>query len=257
MMIGFGIDLAGFSKHRSTVLAIIQAEECQAEVVLLEGSPFGRRLSDTEFVDRLKSETAALQKLLKIGPVAIDVPIDLQGLPLRRVTEAWQLTKRPVDEEFDALPPLASWLGACVARFAAILPDELREKDLGVRMFETYPAASLQRRFGKDDPDVKQYKLADKNKKQIAIDARQGLSRRLGITCEGQALTHDELDAVICALAAIATPQYLLTEREYNLQNSYALPTGYRVLNKTTQFGRIKARREPFDKWAAKDSRLQ
>jgi hypothetical protein len=211
--VGFGLDLAGFSNHHGTILAKIQAEESEAKVILLTGSPFSRRLGDGNFADRLKNETVTLKDLIEIGPIAVDVPIDLQGLPLQHVVEPWELTKRPVDEAFDGLAPLASWLGACVARFAAIVPSDLRQKELGVRIFETYPAASLQQRFGRNDPDVKQYKLADTKKADVAAVARQKLCQRLRIECNGLPLNHDELDAVICALAAVATPDQLLAEK--------------------------------------------
>jgi Protein of unknown function (DUF429) len=254
--VGFGLDLAGFSNYRGTVLAAIQAEENKADVVLLAESPFSRRLGDGSFAERLEAETATLKRLLEIGPIAVDVPIDLQGLPLKHAVEAWELTKRPVDDSFDGLAPLASWLGACVARFAAILPSDLKEKELGTRLFETYPAASLRQKFGKSDPDVTQYKLADKKKAQIATDARQRLSRRLGIECNGPGLNHDELDAVVCALAAIATPDQLLPEREYCLRGSRVLPAGYRLLNKTNPFCLIKIYRKPFDKWIIENNRV-
>lgn len=257
MKVGFGLDLAGFSNHRGTVLAEIEVEDSQARVILLTKSPFSRRLNYGNFVSRLRDETVALKALIEIGPIAVDVPIDLQGLPLEHVVEPWELTKRPVDKVLDGLPPLASWLGACVARFAAIMPSDLRQKELGVRIFETYPAASLQRLFGKNDSDVTRYKLADKKKVEVAAGARRRLFERLGVECDGPALNHDELDATICALAAIATPDQLMTEKEYGLPGRKALPTGYRVLNKAGPFEHIRVSRKPFDAWRVENSRYQ
>ncbi len=254
-MIGFGLDLAGFSNHRGTVLAQIQTEE--AKVILLTGSPFGMMLGDGNFAGRLLEETVCLRELIKVGPIAVDVSIDLQGLPLQHVAEPWELTKRPVDEVFNGLAPLASWLGACVARFAAIMPSDLRQKELGARIFETYPAASLRRLFGENDPDVKHYKLADKKKVEVAANARSRLCQRLGVNCDGPALNHDELDAVICALAAVATTDQLLAESEYRLPERKALPTGYRLLNKVAPFGQIAISRRPFEEWRIENSRYQ
>jgi hypothetical protein len=245
--IGFGLDLAGFSNHHGTVLARIRAEEREAEVNLLTQSPFGERLNGN-FAERLKNETIALKRLVEIGPIAVDVPIDLQGLPVHEVNEPWELTKRPVDEAFDGLAPLASWLGACVARFAAIMPKEFRQTELGIRIFETYPAASLQQLFGKNDPDVNQYKLADKRKAQIAADARLRLCQRLRIEGDDPVLSHDELDAVLCAIAAAGTPNQLLAEKEFCLGGSKELPIGYRVLNKSIPFERIRLSRKSFEK---------
>ena len=257
MRVGFGLDLAGLSNHRGTVLAVIEAENSEAKVVLLAESPFSRILGDGNFADRLKDETDALKFLIEIGPIAVDVPIDLQGLPPQQVTEPWELTKRPVDEVFDGLPPLASWLGACVARFGAIVPSDLREKELGARLFETYPAASLRQLFGRNDPDVKQYKLADKKKAQVAAAARRRLCQRLKIERKGPALNHDELDAVICALAAVATPNQLLKEKEYELPEGRTAPTGYRILNKAVPYERINVCSKSFDEWRVKNCRCQ
>jgi hypothetical protein len=255
-MIGFGLDLAGFSKPRGTVLAAIQMEKSKATVTLISAPPFSRRRGDGNFADRLKNETDTLKDLVEIGPIAVDVPIDLQGLPLQNVAEPWELTKRPVDEAFNGLAPFASWLGACVARFAAIAPSDLRQKELGVRIFETDPAASLRQLFGENDLDVKQYKRPD------AAEARRSLCQRLGIECDGStlnhdALNHDELDAVICALGAVATPDQLLAEGNYGLPEGKTLPIGYQTLNNTCEYKQIKVSRKRFGAWEVGNSRDQ
>lgn len=253
MRIGFGLDLAGFTNTRGTVLAAICANDNSAEVAVFSNSPFNQKLdANTEFPFRLAQETAFLSRLVGIGSIAVDVPIDLQGLPCRDAIEAWQLTLRPVDKVLRALPPLASWLGACVARFGAILSPEIK-KQLDVHLFETYPAASLQAKFGKCDSDVKQYKLSDKTKTEIAADARKRLWERLSIDPHGDSLSHDELDAIICALTAVATRDELLARDEYGLADSQALPMGYRLLNKKNSFDRIQVSRIAFDEWVKKN----
>jgi Protein of unknown function (DUF429) len=231
----------------------IEAEESKANAVLLTDSPFSRRLGDGDFADRLRNETITLKGLIEIGPIAVDVPIDLQRLPLQHVVQPWELTKRPVDEVFDGLPPLASWLGACVARFSAILPSDLRQKELGTRIFETYPGASLRRLFGRNDSDVMQYKLADRKKAHVAAAARQRLCQRLKIECKEPGLNHDELDSVICALTAVATADQLLKEKEFELSEGRTVPTGYRILNKAAPFERISICSKPFEAWWAKN----
>ncbi len=79
-MIGFGLDLGGFSKSEKTVLATIQRNSDKAEVILLSNSPFSEKLNG-DFSARLGRERAGLEKMTRQGNVAIDVPIDLQGLP--------------------------------------------------------------------------------------------------------------------------------------------------------------------------------
>ncbi len=249
MMNGFGLDLAGFSNPRGTVLAAIQAEKNEAKVILLGELPFSRRLGDGSFADRINCETVTLKRLLEIGAFAVDVPIDLQGLPLEQVIEPWQLTKRPVDEALDGLPPLACWLGACVARFAAIIPCDLKEKERGVRLFETYPAAYLRERFGENDPDVGHYKLARREKAEIASAARRRLCKGLKIECVRPELSHDDLDAIICALAAVATPDEIVAEDECSRRKAQPIPAGYGILNKKNQFEEIRVSRMPFGEW--------
>ena len=246
MTIGFGLDLAGFTKRRGTVLATVSVINGTAEATILTDAPFGRKLNG-DFSERLICEVKTLRSLLKIGKVAVDVPIDLRGLRVSDVREAWELTLRPIDKKLGALPPLASWLGACVARFKAILSPDIQE-ELGKQLFETYPAASLRMLFGKNDPDVKQYKLAAKRKAEIACAARKSLVVRLKIDAKSTALTHDELDAVICAITAVASDKYVWDERSSELSKATPLPDGYRLL-RSNPFTKIVVGMEKYDYW--------
>jgi predicted nuclease with RNAse H fold len=241
--IGFGLDLAGLSNHRGTVLASIRAEGELADVNILQSSPFGTKMSGS-FEDRLKRESLALSDLLRIGKVSVDVPIALQGLPDVEAKEAWQLTLRPVDKKLKALPPLASLLGACVARFKAILTKE-HLGQLGKRLFETYPKASFVEIFGKNSEAVKFYKLASAKKRVIAENARLALTRDLKII-GGETLSHNELDAVICAMASIATDDEIVSEGGYDLPIGFEVPTGYRIL-RSNPFKEIKVSRVLYD----------
>ena len=242
MTIGFGLDLAGFTNDKSTVLVGLRSNRDIAEAMILQKSPFGVKLKGA-FADRLRDESVALERLLKIGNVAVDVPIALQGLPRLDALEPWQLTRRPVDKVLDGLPPLASWLGACVARFAAIIKEECLSL-LGTRLFETYPAASLKKMF-EGVKCVEEYKLTKKEKREIAKLARQEMSQRLNIKCYEQPLSHDELDAVICAITAVAPTNNLLPLSQYNLPRHAELPAGYRIL-RLNPFTEIRVARRPY-----------
>ena len=247
MKIGFGLDLAGFSNHKGTVLSSIRAERDLAHVNILRSSPFGTKLNGS-FEDRIKRESLSLSELLRIGKVAVDVPIALQGLPEVKATESWQLTLRPVDKKLKGLPPLASLLGSCVARFKALLSDE-HLGQLGKRLYETYPKASLVKIFGEKSPTIKSYKLADIRKRAVVEEARLRLARDLKITCS-EALSHDELDSIICAMTSIATDDEILSENEYKLSAGFELPTGYRIL-RSNPFAEIRVSRVMYNEGLA------
>jgi hypothetical protein len=192
-MIGFGLDLSGYST-RGTTLAAVEISGDTAEAVILQGSAFSRyRHGVDDALKALREEREALSWCLASGPVAVDVPIDLQGLPAPDGCKfIWELTKRPVDYAFGALAPLADRLGACVARFQAVIAtDELR-LELGRRLFETYPAGSL-----------RLMAVPDKGYKgDTGRDLCTSIARVLGLQpCD---LSDHELDAIISAVTAVA-----------------------------------------------------
>jgi predicted nuclease with RNAse H fold len=243
-VIGFGIDLGGFSKETKTVIVGMERHGAAAKAAVLTGSPFSEKLSG-EFSARLIREAAALREMLKLGKVAVDVPIDLQGLPKFDALEAWHLTHRPVDRTMNGLAPLASWLGACVARFGAITTTESRVS-LGTQLFEAYPAASLNKIFGELGLRcIKDYKKPKKEHKELARLARLQLCKELKISASDQALEHDEIDAIICAITAVAADGELVSLDEYGLPPGDKLPSGYRVL-KRNPFDEIRVTRRPF-----------
>jgi hypothetical protein len=100
----------------------------------------------------VSEERRLLENCCRIGPVIVDVPIDLQCLPkvvdrLERYEACryWQLVMRPVDFALNGLKPLADNIGFPVARLANVLSGLAGSKTvvLGETLFETYPAASL------------------------------------------------------------------------------------------------------------------
>jgi hypothetical protein len=141
-MIGFGIDLAGYTTGK-TSLAVIKIDGRRATATLLRGSALSaKRESQSPLKEILKQEVAALRRCLMIGPVAVDIPIDLQGLPFPHAPkELWELTKRPIDKKFRAMAPFADRIGAPVVRFAAMRGHPDFSGVLGQNLFETYPAA--------------------------------------------------------------------------------------------------------------------
>ena len=248
-MIGFGLDLSGYST-RGTALAAVQISGDTAEAVILQGSAFSRYRHGAEDAPKaLREEREALSQCLACGPVAVDVPIDLQGLPAPDGCQfIWELTKRPVDYALEALAPLADRLGACVARFKAVLAtDELR-LELGRRLFETYPAGSLRLMGG----PYKGYKG------DAGRDLRNRIARRLDFhPCD---LSDHELDAIICAVTAIA-PEGCRLEGKRLVQRMHAIdpftemtplgnrePAGFVLLERWPPC-RLTVSREDFEPW--------
>src|SRR5215210_2498358 len=145
-MLGFGIDLAGYTTGK-TAVAFVDIQGTSVEATLLRGSALSKkRRSDASLSQVLAEEVADLRRCFAIGPLAVDIPIDLQGLPDPPNPESiWQLTLRPIDKAVKAMPAFADRIGAPAARFAAIMRAGNFEPLLGEKLFEAYPAGTLKR----------------------------------------------------------------------------------------------------------------
>ena len=144
----FGLDLGGYSTGRSALAMATVRDGGLPTVALLTNSVFTRRArSKNEFQGTLDEEAECLRTLLNEGEVFIDVPIDLQGLVSpAEVQFVWELTRRPVDQAFRGLCPLADRIGACRVRMQNLrrrLEASGQRDLLGHRLLETYPAGSL------------------------------------------------------------------------------------------------------------------
>jgi hypothetical protein len=241
-MIGFGLDLAGYTTNK-TSLAAIESSGSIAVVTLLRGSPFSMKRKTGDSIDKVIPEEAqALRRCVDVGPVAVDIPIDLQGLPFaEHPKHLWELTKRPVDEELRAMAPLADRIGAPVARFSAIVRRTGLFDALGSRIFETYPAGIL-RKLGFAAGAYKSQKKEEFESKRNACIA----------LCEFLAIrdpiwNDDDLDAVICAITAVAAPESLVGPNDYEIAVN-KLPRGFRLL-KRSPFSEIRIEQEAFSSW--------
>jgi hypothetical protein len=194
--IGFGLDLSGYSTGRSQlVAAVLTGSDC--ELVLLKSSPFSIVLKGSDRIGGAADKQAdCLRRMLAIGNVAVDVPIDLQRLGEDAAEFAWALTYRPIDKLLGALPPLADRIGSPMARFRHVLAKGRLFDQLGSRLLETYPAASL-KRLG---CPYRGYK----GEKPTCVALRSRIAQTFRV--EGCAWNDDELDAAICALTAVSHP---------------------------------------------------
>jgi hypothetical protein len=233
-MLGFGIDLAGYTTGK-TSLAVVEIEDHFVNAILLRGSAFSKkRESSNPLEEVVAEEVAVLRRCLAIGPVAVDIPIDLQGLPNPESPQTiWALTRRPIDKALNAMPPFADRIGAPVARFAAIMRAGSFHGLLGKSLFEAYPAATLR---GLD--------IESRYKGKKGADALISLCKTLKI--EPHLKNDDDIDAIICALTA-AAPAALL--RDFSaLKIQGPMPTGFRV-PKSLTFEKIEVMESDFTAW--------
>lgn len=209
----FGLDLAGYSTGRSALAMATVSDDAPPTVTIMTDSVFARKVKGkNRLPNHCRSEVECMQNILSEGKLFIDVPIDLRDLQAPPNPQfVWQLTKRPVDEAFGGLCPLASWLGACVARMQN-LRRRLRDGNndpLGKRLFETYPAGSLNlgnQKYEGYKPGQAQWSRRNHwrpcrggNDKDITL---AGLLNNLTWTADTEldAFTDDEFDAALCAL---------------------------------------------------------
>jgi hypothetical protein len=236
-MIGFGIDIAGYTTGK-TSLAVVEIEGQTARATLLRDSALSiRRDSDSQLKQILSDEVAVLRRCLAMGPVAVDIPIDLQGLTNPDSAEyIWELTLRPIDRAVKAMPALADRIGAPVARFAAIMREGNFTALLGERLFEAYPAGTL-----------KMLKIkAGKYKGKDSVGALISLCTTLKI--EPQVENDDDVDAIICAITAAVPADSVRTANEFKIQGS--MPKGFRI-PRSLSFAKIATMDASFESWMA------
>jgi predicted RNase H-like nuclease len=234
-MIGFGIDLAGYATGKTSV-AVVEIDGRTASVTLLRGSSLSKkRKGSEELKDVLAEDVKVLKRCLALGRVAVDIPIDLQGLPNpKKPNWIWALTRRPIDKAVNAMPPFADRIGAPVVRFAAIMRRGNLGKLLGKTLFEAYPAVTLRMlriRAGK-------YKGAN------SMKALTRLCKTLGI--KPRVKNDDDIDAIICAITAVTPARQLHKAKAFKVQGP--MPRGFRI-PKTLAFDKISVTTSNFDKW--------
>jgi hypothetical protein len=236
-MIGFGIDLAGYTTGK-TSLAFIEIAGRGANATLLRGSALSvRRESDDGLKEILTQEVAALRRCLAIAPVAVDIPIDLQDLPNPRHAQyIWQLTRRPIDRAVNAMPAFADRIGAPVARFAAIMREGDFAGLLGEKLFEAYPAGTL--RMLKIEAG--RYTGVNGAKALIALCTT--------LKIEPYVENDHDIDAIICAITAAAPADAVHDARMLEVHGP--MPKGFRI-PKSLSFARIDTEVASFDTWMA------
>ncbi|MCW5771905.1 MAG: DUF429 domain-containing protein [Rhodospirillaceae bacterium] len=235
------------------------------KATILAGQGFERPANGTDRIGALvEAEREVIAHCIDRGPLYVDIPIDLQALNSGRATWVWELTRRPADFAFRALPPLADKIGAPVARFRHACAPVLRE--LGARLFETYPAASLQLlgipSGGYKNKRVQRVGGAWQGDESLA---RIAVAMRL-VAKDGYELNDDDLDSIVCALTGLVAPAQRLAretlEDEIAARLSRRLsiprhqlpvrlaPHGYALI-KALPFAEIVCERRDYEGWKA------
>ena len=235
----WGLDLAGLGGSNNTGLAMIEVDgitdSCMPATVF-RNHPFNRKIvSATRWDDdRIDELVACLRSWSNAeNHLYVDIPIKWQCLP--RVPDplfVWQSKKRVVDFVFGGLAPFAERIGSQTADFRVLSQRAGIASHVGETLFEAYPKATLRKILGQKYPEAA--KAAD--------TYLQRLMERLNLSVvRGESddpLNHDEVDAVVCALAG-AREFESLTEETLILE--WSGPSA-----KRTNYEEIRARRPDF-----------
>lgn len=240
MKIGFGLDLAGYSTGKSGFASA--RVKNHIEITIYTGHCFAIKLKGYQpLASSVTAERDLLTVCCKKGHIMVDIPIDLQGLPMTNdVNFAWQLTMRPVDYAFGALPPFAQLIGAPVARFLYLIKT-LPSEWIGTHIFETYPVMSLKL--------LEHHTLGYKGSPIVFREGHwQGsgmaiMANAIGLkAAEATTLNDDEFDAVVCAITAVADESCLLKGKPLDdlisakiNAGSFSAPASYVLLQKLSE----------------------
>lgn len=203
----YGLDLAGYSNGKSG-FAMAQGQT----VTVFDDHPFmQKRSGSAALAETVAAERAAIDRAISQGVLMVDIPVSLSPLPAPEDARyIWQLTQRPVDYAFGAMPPLADRIGYPVARFQYLL------QDIGdhSRIYETYPALML-RLLGLPSTGYKGHPITFDGQVWRGGDRLAEIAKALGFVAEaGFVLNDDDFDAALCALAGIASEQNRLLGAE-------------------------------------------
>ena len=141
----FGLDFAGYSSGKTGFAHATQHAGGPIDITIYTDHVFARRLTgSTLLIDTVEDERELLRWCATQGPIMVDLPLDLEGLPAPVTAQyVWELVHRPVDYALNAMAPLANLIGAPVARFQYLLKG-LPADWVDTHLFETYPAMSLE-----------------------------------------------------------------------------------------------------------------
>lgn len=225
MKTAFGLDIAGYSTGKSGFARADQKDN-HIVVTVYEGHVFVKKHESTNPLhDIAEMEKEMLIACYKKGPLLVDIPIDLQGLPCPRdVFFTWELVKRPVDFAFNAMPPLADCIGSPLARYLHLFSslNEEFETPLGKKIFETYPAGSLNL-LNLTSKGYKGQQTSFKNGHWNGGQLAKIFNELRLTSNNGESFNDDNFDAMICAVTGVVDKNYRLQGDELNEKISYCI----------------------------------
>lgn len=265
----FGLDLAGYSTGKSGLVRAQKRDNNYINLTVFSSHALSEKCNGNKRLCSIQNkEVELIRDILKQGSLIVDVPIDLQGLPfMDSPIFIWQLTKRAVDQAFNGFPPFADRMGSYVARFNQILKRVISNNPglVGTKVFETYPAATLDLtkllpkgnkdgyKGGRAVFDGERWVHESSKKDDLAkCCSIAKLANRMNITADSNTKIDDDIfDAAICALTGIAPTECKLVSS--NLEKvvkerlgkavtdkiDIEMPAGYVLLNKIEQVSTI------------------
>jgi hypothetical protein len=203
-----GINLSAFGTTQKPVIAHVTLHDGEAAIKLRDAGPLAERA-------RLADDTATVfagwrQELLGLArPIGVDVALDVSALKPVATGPLWGMTHRPLDYAFYGDAPVTDRIGEFGVRFRAML--DAGSMELGKELIEASPRATLELLEFKgqyaggsahhthagwraDDRGKRPDKLLAKMLQELGINAGEG-TQKLGST---------ELDAILCAMTALA-----------------------------------------------------
>lgn len=214
--VSWGLDLAGFSTGKSALARAEKIADRKAKIEIYLNHPFMIKVDGRDTVaNQLAREKSFVSNC---DQLYIDMPIDLQSLPLiASPVFSWQLTKRPIDFAYSAMPPFAERIGSPVARLQAILSRDLGK--LGIQYFETYPAMSLAKWFGRTADSYKHVtKTAEwDGDRWVGDSGLAELMNLCGFVAKSNIhVNDDQFDACLCAIVGVVDSNLVLADDDLN-----------------------------------------
>lgn len=202
-----GINLSAFGATRRPVVATAGDEgQGLVRITLVEARGFDARAKLADHAEPLLAGwRGALVEAAK--PIAVDVALQAE-LPAK-ADYLWRLTHRDIDFAFYGDAPLTDRVGEFGVRFRAMLADAPLE--IGKNLVEANPRASVDLmgfRGLYQDGSVHHgkggWKADDKTRRPDKLLA--AILTELGINAEegAEKISSDDLDAMLCALTAVA-----------------------------------------------------
>ncbi len=204
-----GINLSAFGSTRRPTVAIARLDGDDVHIALHPADMFARSKLSDPAADTFARWRTGLLELPR--PIGVDVALDAAGIGSQEsgIGLLWELTYRPIDFAFYGDAPLTDKIGEFGVRFRAMLAAGGLEP--GRDLLEAHPRATVellefkgQYTGGGAHHGHNGWKADDKNQRADKLLAR--LFQELGVNpAQGaEKLTSDDLDAILCALSALA-----------------------------------------------------